>query len=364
MLRRESIQPQTLWWGVATAWWTLSGFASAAFYLTMESGAGRPVEWELALRSAMTTAYLWIPLTVLALWLAERFPLEASRWKTHLGVHVLAGIVVCVVRAGAVVVLNPWVGWYAELPPFGAVLTRSFANNLFLYWMLTGAAHALHYARRAQQRETQLAEARLHALKAQIHPHFLFNTLNTVTSYVHDDPDTAERIIARLSELLRHTLESADTHEVSLDEELEALSPYLEIEQIRFEERLSVRWRVDAAARRARVPHLLLQPLVENAVRHGIAPRGAGGTIEISAERDGDRLRLRVSDDGVGRPPGARGPTGLGVGLTNTRARLQQLYGDDHGFEVVAGADGGFSVTIRLPFRPADASLPRQPIHA
>jgi two-component system LytT family sensor kinase len=218
-------------------------------------------------------------------------------------------------------------------------------------------------ARHRQQLEAELARAQLQSLKLQLHPHFLFNTLNTVTALVATDPRAAERVITGLSELLRLSFHHAAEHEVPLERELEILRRYVEIQHVRFSDRLRVDVRVDAEARRALVPNLILQPLVENAIRHGIAPRAAGGCVEIHAVRDGDLLCLRVSDDGVGvRPSASRsseasgdvgwgGEGGGGVGLSNTRARLRHLYGDRHTFSAGAGARGGFEVRIAIPYR-------------
>jgi LytS/YehU family sensor histidine kinase len=307
------------------------------------------VTWEHAFRTTMWSAWLWVPLTVLALWLADRLPLDRDAWRRHLPAHVGAAAGVCVFRALAVVVLNPWAGWYAELPPFREILLTSVANNLFLFWMLVGVGHALVYARRFRERDEQLVRAELHTLKMQLHPHFLFNTLNTVNAYVRTDPDTAERMIARLSLLLRHALASVGTQEVPLEEELRIARTYLEIEQVRFEDRLRVHWNVDPDTEAAQVPHLILQPLVENAIRHGIAPRAAEGSLEITTERRNGTLHLTVRDDGVGIPDGYR--VSNGVGLANTRARLRQLYGTRQSLEVTNAAGGGVRVHLTLPFR-------------
>jgi two-component system, LytTR family, sensor kinase len=340
------------WWALAAVWWTLNGFASATNYRVLRGSVGDPVTWAHALATSMTSALLWVPLTVMAFWLAERFPLARERLRGAVAVHLAAATCVCLVRATAVVVLNPWVGWYPTLPPFTTVLATSFQNNFFLYGLLTGVAHALHYGRKYRERETQLVQARLDVLKAQLHPHFLFNTLNTISSLVHHDAAAADRMIARLSGLLRRTLDEAGTSEVPLRDELAFLESYLEIEQARFEDRLTVCWAVDPAALDARVPHLILQPLVENAIRHGIAPRAAPGVLRIAAERVNGSLRLEVRDDGVGLGASPRA-AGRGVGLRNTRARLAELYGEDHRLDLREARAGGTVLTMVIPFRPA-----------
>lgn len=203
-------------------------------------------------------------------------------------------------------------------------------------------------SRDREQLEVQLAQAQVQSLKLQLHPHFLFNALNTITALIGQDPHAAERMVSGLSDLLRLSLRHASEQEVPLERELEILQHYLEIQQIRFADRLTVRYDIEDAARQALVPNLLLQPLVENAIRHGIAPRAAPGSVVISAQLDGGVLRLTVEDDGVGPGPSSGGE---GIGLSNTRARLERLYGDRQRLELRGGADGGFIVRIDIPFR-------------
>jgi two-component sensor histidine kinase len=210
---------------------------------------------------------------------------------------------------------------------------------------------AVSFSRATQEREqleARLARAQLQSLRLQLHPHFLFNTLNTINALIGTDRHAAERVVSGLSELLRMSLSSASEQEVPLSRELELLDHYIAIQQIRFQDRLAVTFRIDPDARHALVPNLMLQPLVENAIRHGIAPRAAPGHVEVSAVRRGDRLELRVADDGVGEDP--RADHRDGVGLGNTRARLLSLYGADHVFEAGGRTMGGFAVRIDIPF--------------
>lgn len=203
-------------------------------------------------------------------------------------------------------------------------------------------------SRDREQLEVQLAQAQVQSLKLQLHPHFLFNALNTITALIGQDPGAAERMVSGLSDLLRLSLRHATEQEVPLERELEILQHYLEIQRIRFADRLTVRYDIDDAVRQAMVPNLLLQPLVENAIRHGIAPRAAPGSVLVSARLEGDTLRLTVEDDGVGPGPSSGGE---GIGLRNTRARLERLYGDRQHLELRGGPDGGFIVRIDIPFR-------------
>ena len=213
-----------------------------------------------------------------------------------------------------------------------------------------------HAAQLQATLQGQLAEARLAALRSQIDPHFLFNTLNAVSSLVERDPKGVRRMIARLSELLRLRLEGANEPETTLDRELDTLSRYLEIMQIRFQKRLEVVMDIATESREALVPTLVLQPLVENAIKHGLSQNEAGGRLEIGAHVDGARVVLTVRDNGGGI--GSSNAEGDGIGVRNTRERLQQLYGDDHSFTLRNADGGGAIATVSLPFHTgADLTL-------
>jgi two-component system LytT family sensor kinase len=204
----------------------------------------------------------------------------------------------------------------------------------------------------------RLAEARLEALEARLHPHFLFNTLNTISSLIRSSPQAAIGVVDDLGDLLRAALHAEPGREVSLTEELELLRRYIDIQQARFPDRLRMSVHADPEARSAFVPQMVLQPIVENAVQHGIAPREAPGTVTIEASRQGDQLRLTVRDDGVGfgqAPPRANNGNGRGIGLTNTRARLAELYGDRFVLDIAAAEPTGTIVTIGLPFHTTPA---------
>jgi hypothetical protein len=231
-----------------------------------------------------------------------------------------------------------------------------FAMACFAYGSIAGATHAYAYRwmfrdrrLRAARLEAQLARAQLQALRSELRPHFLFNALNAVSTLMHRDPDAADTVLARLGDLLRASLDPR-AHEVTLEEELEVLGHYLGIERTRYGDRLAVRLDVAPDALPARVPHLLLQPLVENAIRHGIAPRPGPGRVEVRARRDGDDLHVVVRDDGLGGDalPRERGVPGLG--LSNTRRRLRRLYGRRQRFRACPAPEGGFVVSMRLPF--------------
>jgi LytS/YehU family sensor histidine kinase len=229
--------------------------------------------------------------------------------------------------------------------------------------------HLVHYSResrtkdlKASQLEGQLAQAQLQVLRMQLHPHFLFNTLHTISALMHKDLKAADRMLALLGDLLRDSLEKVGAQVVPLKQELEFLDRYLEIEKTRFRDRLSVQMAVEPETLDAEVPNLILQPLVENAIRHGIARRAEGGRLEIHAQSQDHMLVLRVRDDGPGLPSDTEMAARGGVGLANSQARLEQLYGAAHRFELRNRTDGGLEVTLALPLRPHER--PRVPVSA
>jgi sensor histidine kinase YesM len=243
---------------------------------------------------------------------------------------------------------------------FWSRLSGEFDVELIMYGMVLGIGYAFNYYHkyrerefRASQLEAQLAQAQLQALKMQLHPHFLFNTLNGIAGLVRDNRNSvAVNMIVGLSELLRHTLENAGKQEVALREELEFLELYLDIQQMRFSDRLSVEMEISPEILDARVPNLILQPLVENAIGHGVASRASSGRIGVSARRDNGFLELKVYDDGPGLKPGWQLEKSGGIGLSNTRARLEQLYGGSYRFDVHNRNGGGVEALLMLPLRP------------
>jgi sensor histidine kinase YesM len=241
---------------------------------------------------------------------------------------------------------------------------QNFAQSTYLhnldwtimtYAAVVGLSYALNYYRESQVRalkaaqlETSLVEARLKTLEAQLHPHFLFNTLHAISTLVHTDPEAADRMISRLSDLLRLTFDRSGAAGVPLKEELEFLQKYLEIEQIRFRDRLSVRFDIDPEALDVEVPRLILQPVVENAIKHGIGPKTGHGFVHVTAHRNDQGIWIEVRDNGVGLSRNARARFSNGVGLSNTRARLECLYGEAHRLEFAEG-DGGLAVQMLIP---------------
>jgi sensor histidine kinase YesM len=258
----------------------------------------------------------------------------------------------------AVSSLHLCVGECEELPvPFTAAwltqVVRVAGVNLPVYTGLVLAWHAMTFWREARDRqvrtlqlESMLHQAQLEALRSQLNPHFLFNSLHSIAELVHANPKLAEQLIVRLGELLRQVLDSSTRQEMSLTEELDFIRGYVEIEQMRLGERLRVEWDIAPDALQVSVPSLVLQPLVENAIQHGIAATSAPGTLTLRARREGDVLQVEVADSGPGLAPGMP-PRAQGIGLANTRARLQRLYGGRQAFELLHGA--GLVVRLRIP---------------
>ena len=342
--------------------WTIFGLLLANQSYVQAALGGRQMPVWVALRPGLMEALLWSLTTIAIFWLARRFPIERGRVLRGIAVHLVAAVVIALARSGVMVVL----GWYLPW-----VRTRNFtiqfwgtsSQNFLFYALLLGIGHLLLYYRRYREREQAaeqlargLTEARLQALKMQLQPHFLFNTLHAISALIPPEAKPARRMLARLGDLLRTTLEHEEKQEVTLREELAFLQPYLEIEQARLEDRLTVVMNIAPETLDARVPHLILQPLVENAIRHGIAARIEPGKVEISATRgpDGRFLQLEIRDDGLGVDRDVEARPRRGVGLTNIRSRLEQLYRGEHRFKLENQAAGGVLVQITLPFRRSD----------
>jgi signal transduction histidine kinase len=354
--RRDRLTRLALVWGV----WTLVGlfFASQVYvyFARTEKAVGfwRSVAWQVL------AAYVFAVSTPLVLRLARRFRIGRSNWRRRLCVHLLAGTAFAVVWGACHITIDSLFNGEPKL-----LSPLNFARNVFVmldkellvYSILVLSSHAAAYYQRYREGELRASQAQLQALKMQLHPHFLFNALHAISALVHKDPDAADKMIARLGDFLRLTLDASATQEVPLRRELEFLNCYLEIERVRFNDRLTTSVEVDPRVLDCRVPNLILQPLVENAIRHGVSQRTAPGHITVRAERCGDALRLQVSDDGAGlsaQAPARRATQG-GVGLSNTRARLQQLYGSAYRFELTGGPRGGATATLEIPLLDAAA---------
>jgi signal transduction histidine kinase len=355
--------------GVATALGIFSAL-QAYNYVNLLTNRDQPFHLLLALN--LTYWYAWAVLVPFILWMARRYRFGRHTWRLSAVAHTLG--VVAATAAHAALTISARVGilhldgrqaeWW---PLFKELFFLNADWEMMTYWAVAGLSHALHFHHESQERqiasaqlEARLAEAQLAALQRQLHPHFLFNTLNTISALMHRDIEAADAMLERLSDLLRLTLDRISLQQVALKDELDFIDKYLEIEHTRFGDRLKVHFDIAPGTLDALVPTLLLQPLVENAVRHGIAPKVGGGRIEIAARRDGDRLRLVVRDNGAGLGSDTLQAFNTGVGLSNTRSRLEHLYGEQQRFEFHRPPDGGLAVTVVIPFSAA-AGVPTRP---
>jgi len=392
--------------GVCLAFWAALTLAMAGYLALADV-----FSWEQAIRISLRDWAPWAILSPLVIWLALRFPLEWTKLWRSVPVH-LAGCALAVAACGMVADwMLPWTGpgpgrpprrppptedvsapsvpgerrpgpaadrpsfpsreYRSRRPPPGAWSWFRAKINVPVYWVIVSVVHALTYYRRSQEQErnalglsASLAQARLQALRTQLQPHFLFNTLNAIAALVHKDARAADDMIGNLSELLRQSLDSSDLQEVPLRKEMEFLDCYLEIEQMRLGERLRVERDIAPDALDAQVPVMILQPLVENAIRHGIEPARAPGVVTVQVRREGDSLLLTVRDNGVGANAGTADNGRARIGLANTRARLQELYATSAELVMEPATEGGVSVSVRLPFhtepmnaKPVAASL-------
>jgi Histidine kinase len=341
-------------WSMLLLWWTCYSVFYAEQLMRWSAAAGQPIGFRQALLGSIAGWLTWVPFSLFLIRLVRRWPMEQGTIGRSLLALNFGALAVILAKASYMYWTNPLFGWYSELPAFWEVCLASLRNNLLLCWLVIGAAHGLLYAERSRQRERQISEllknlsqAKLEALSAQLNPHFLFNTLNSIAELVHHDADASDRMLVGLSALLRRSLSGSSEQEVRLSEELEMLSHYLEIQKVRLGARLRVVYAIDPACSDARVPSLILQPIAENAIVHAIARRTDGGTLTISAMRNGDRLILEVCNDGA---PDEDAKHGHGVGLNNTRERLACLYGNEYAFDLARDADGITRVRIAAPF--------------
>ncbi|MDQ4123201.1 MAG: histidine kinase [Acidobacteriota bacterium] len=374
-------QPRKIhWWHFAAGFavWTLIGlsFATRSYLGLIKQGAN--VSWQNLAISYMIDFYLWGLVSPFIFRLCHRFPIERERLATRISLFLILSLVFTFI----IIAVSIPIYWYLgspdlfKNPTFASFFSQSIISpvmiheNLVIFWATVAVAHAFEYYRRSRDREMQaaqlaaqsarlseqLVQAQLSALKMQLHPHFLFNTLNSIASLLHKDTETAHRMIARLSDFLRMTLKNSEMQSVSLEKELEFLNTYLEIEKIRFQDRLVIEMQVEPEAFKAQVPNLILQPIVENAVQHGLANVTATGHLKVSAHRINGKVHIQIEDNGPGLNANGnrrrKGKTSNGVGLANTRARLEQFYSENFSFEIADKPESrGTIVSLQLPFK-------------
>jgi sensor histidine kinase YesM len=337
---------------------------------------GGHVSWVLVGVIELVYWNVWAAFTPLVIALAKRFPLTGPRFVSHIAIHTIASFLMAPLASVTEYFLSRGLlgllfritdaGAPRPLPTFtGSVVSMSLTGVL-TYWLVVGLYQSIHFYQaamerqtRAAQLQTQLSHAELENLKSQLHPHFLFNSLHTIGVLMQEDVEAASHLLVSLGDLLRMALERRE-NEITLQSELEFVGKYLEIEQTRFHDRLKVHMDVPTDLLGIYVPSLALQPLVENALKHGISVDSAAGRLEIAAQRNNGRVSLRVRDDGPGPAPGSR--LRFGVGLTNVQSRLKQLYGDESSLELTGGDGRGCEAIITIPLRSSheDASPHRR----
>lgn len=363
-LRRYGYSVNQRFWSIVGLW-SLYGVFNMIVVHTRSMLYGKAMSWSECALYELSYVWIWAAVTPIVLVLSRRFPLGRGHSWRNAFAHVLCAF------AAAVLTKSVWdftaLPFVApslvptDLDSFQKSVIRALDFGVLHYVLIIVCHHAVEYYRkyedgrlRASQLEAKLATAQLHALKMQLHPHFLFNTLHSISELVHADPGRAETMIVRLSDFLRLTLDHVGIPEVPLGEEIEFLRRYLEIEQMRFEERLTVDWQIDPAVQLVRVPNLILQPIVENALKHGISRNTAHGVLRISCMQEDGKLAMKVYNNGPApkrEPVNLAEPVREGVGLNNTRSRLERLYGGAHHIDFRHAPAGGFEVTIRIPMR-------------
>ena len=345
-----------VFWCVGFGAWTALALLATMQTAMAFSMRGQPIDWPRLLAWRAIDWYSCALFVPPFLWLVRRAPLERSTWPRRLPMYVGVTLLATIAKYALLVPLQAPLLGAARTQSFRVVLAGNAISELMIFWAVVGVLHAVEFYRRYREREAltlelraQLSQSQLDVLRAQLHPHFLFNALNAATVLVHRDPDAADAMLTRLGELLRHALRSDPRHETPLREELELLDQYLDIMRMRFSDRLTIRRTVPSALESALVPTFVLQPLVENALEHGVDRVEGRGCVEIEAACDGDSLLLAVRDNGPGDHGNAH--AGFGIGLTNTRARLAALYGDAADLTLRPRPGGGTEVVLRLPYR-------------
>jgi len=379
---RKRVLRNYVWYFAA---WTVVGIFFFSQAIVQKVLSREPTPWQHYLISWLVGVYLWALLTPFILWLGRRFPIERRNWARRISIHLPVSVAISFAQLLVESVILYHLHVFPTLmtglaPTFIFLLTIGFHQGIVTYFLLLGAQYGLDYYHKYLEREkqalrlelhtaqlkNQLADAQLSALKMQLQPHFLFNTLNAIMVLVRQQKGKeAEQMLAKLGDLLRCVLEDVDAQEVPLRRELEYLHLYLSIEQVRFPDRLRTEISADQSILDAAVPQMGLQPIVENAIRHGVGRSSAAGRIQINATRLNDTLEIKVKDDGPGLSDN-KSMERNGIGLSNTRARLQQLYGDAARLNVENGELGGVVVTMVLPYHLASGISEREvmEIHA
>lgn len=324
-------------------------------YFNYKWRGASPPNWLEEVGFLAVWSYTWALLTPALFIFSERFPISRRYLARNISYHLFIGVLLvgfhrAVILSFASFILKVDLKIGETFASQFYYLLHHVTDGLFTYIFILAIHQAFLYFRESQAREFRLQQAELEALKMQLHPHFLFNTLNAISALVYYSPPDATKTISQLSDLLRLTLHNNKAQEVTLKEELDFLRKYIQIQQTLLQERLEIEWRIEPETLDALVPNMLLQPLVENSIRHGIAPKEDGGRVEILSNRVGDDLLLEIKDNGIGSES-EQNNNGGRIGLTNSKARLKHLYGEAQKFEISAPLEGGWCVKIMIPYR-------------
>ena len=340
-------------WFLGFLVWTVLALLSASQTGTFLMIRDEPVVWPRLIIISMINWYTCAIFTPVFFAAARRWPVDGRSWLRNLPLHALLCAIASVIKFALERELRILIIDQPQ-PPLGRILAGSFISENIAFWCMAAAIHAIEFHRRVKEREVvsarlvaRLSEAQLEVLAARLQPHFLFNTLQAISTLVHRDPGAADQMLGRLSTLLRRTLQAGGKHEVTLAEEMAMLEDYLAIAETRFGNRLTIVRDVPAETHAAQIPYLVLQPLLENAFEHGIARKAGAGLVSVSAARHDGRLRVTVTDDGRGPDPSG---TRDGIGLGTTRARLQELYGDAARLSIDPAPGGGTAATLEVPW--------------
>jgi two-component system LytT family sensor kinase len=337
--------PRRLWlFGLGI--WTVLALMSAAQSATRRMYLGRPIPWQVLVPTSLADWLTCGMFTPAFYWMVRRFPIRGERWWAVLPIHLAASLLFVVLKVTAYTplyrILNP-----GDEASWSMILFGGFYADMLAYWASVGVIHAIEYYRESRERQLEATRLTLENLRAQLQPHFLFNTLQSISTLIYRDQPAADRMLTQLSDLLRLSLRNTGVQEVPLSEELGFLDRYLAIMRVRFGDRLAIAVDAPPGLKDALVPSLVLQPIVENAIEHGMADRPDVGHVTVRVTEDGPSLQLEVSDDGPGL--GASRKDGNGIGLANTRERLARLYGPAGRVETVSG--NGLTVRLTIPLR-------------
>ncbi len=353
------------WWLLIGVWTTLSIFMASQIVMQTRGG-DHPISWYNAFLFEWLYCVQWMSLAPITLWLAKRFPLNSKKFFLGIFLHLFAGTLFSSLTMGGRAIFNWAIIHHMDNPltldHVISNMTIALDYGIMSYILNTLFCYGYEFYNRMHEREmraitleSELSQAQLTALKMQLHPHFFFNTLNVISVLIRkQENDLAVEMISRLSKFLRYTLEKTTTQEVPLREELNAIDLYLEIQKVRFQDNLILKRTISPEVLDTLVPTLILQPLIENALQHGISKRENGGILELSAERMNGSVHIRISDNGPGISANHADFKQFGIGLQNSESRLQKLYGSKSLFEIFPGQDGGTTVHIAIPYNNLD----------